>query len=88
MSRFPMRRTVYHGSPKNLLKPNYAHEGYLAFLGRITPEKGPEIAIQLARAAGIPLKNAAKVDRVDQAYFDTTVRDLYRGGGVSSSLHH
>jgi glycosyltransferase involved in cell wall biosynthesis len=71
--------TVYHGLPQNLLKPNYVPEGYLAFLGRITPEKGPEIAIQLSRAAGIPLKIAAKVDRVDQAYFDTKVRPLIDG---------
>jgi glycosyltransferase involved in cell wall biosynthesis len=72
--------TVYHGLPKNLLKANYTPDGgYLAFLGRITPEKGPEIAIQLAHAAGIPLKIAAKVDRVDQAYFDTKVRSLIDG---------
>ena len=71
--------TVYHGLPQNLLKPNYVPEGYLAFLGRITPEKGPEIAIQLSRAAGIPLKIAAKIDRVDQAYFDTKVRPLIDG---------
>jgi glycosyltransferase involved in cell wall biosynthesis len=71
--------TVYHGLPKNLLKPNYTPDGYLAFLGRIAPEKGPEVAIQLARAAGIPLKVAAKVDRVDQVYFDTKVRPLIDG---------
>ena len=41
--------TVYHGIPKNLLKPNFAPDGYLAFLGRICPEKGPQTAIRLAR---------------------------------------
>ena len=43
--------------------------GYLAFLGRISPEKRPDRAIAIARALGIPLKIAAKVDRVDEAYF-------------------
>jgi hypothetical protein len=43
--------------------------GYLAFLGRIAPEKGPETAIQIARSAGIPLKIAAKVDRVTNNTF-------------------
>ena len=62
--------TVYHGIPKNLLKPNFAPGGYLAFLGRIAPEKGPETAISLARTAGTPLKIAAKVDRADEAYFE------------------
>jgi glycosyltransferase involved in cell wall biosynthesis len=71
--------TVYHGLPKNLLKPNFAPQGYLAFLGRIAPEKGPEAAISLARAAGLPLKIAAKVDRVDKAYFEEKVQPLIDG---------
>jgi glycosyltransferase involved in cell wall biosynthesis len=74
--------TVYHGLPKNLLKPNFTPTGYLAFLGRITPEKGPETAIRLAREAGIPLKIAAKVDRVDRAYFDSQVKPLIDGNHV------
>jgi glycosyltransferase involved in cell wall biosynthesis len=74
--------TVHHGMPKDLLKPKLTPEGYLAFLGRITPEKGPETAISLARAAGIPLKIAAKVDRVDQAYFDCRVSPLIDGKAV------
>ena len=74
--------TVYHGMPKDLLKPNLTPDRYLAFLGRITPEKGPETAISLARAAGIPLKIAAKVDRVDQAYFDCKVSPLIDGKAV------
>jgi glycosyltransferase involved in cell wall biosynthesis len=48
----------------------------LAFLGRISPEKGADIAIRLACTAGLPLKIAAKVDKVDQAYFETKVRPL------------
>jgi glycosyltransferase involved in cell wall biosynthesis len=74
--------TVYHGMPKYLLKPNLTPGGYLAFLGRITPEKGPETAISLARTAGIPLKIAAKVDRADQAYFDCKVSPLIDGKAV------
>jgi glycosyltransferase involved in cell wall biosynthesis len=74
--------TVHHGLPKNLLEPNFAPEGYLAFLGRIAPEKGPETAIRLARAAGIPLKIAAKVDRVDRAYFEARVRPLIDGRDI------
>jgi glycosyltransferase involved in cell wall biosynthesis len=52
------------------------HGGYLAFLGRISPEKGPIRAIEIARAAGIPLKIAAKVDSQDQAYFHRHVEPL------------
>jgi glycosyltransferase involved in cell wall biosynthesis len=74
--------TVYHGIPKNLLKPNFAPDAYLAFLGRICPEKGPETAIRLARAANLPLKIAAKVDKVDQPYFERTVKPLLDGKNV------
>jgi glycosyltransferase involved in cell wall biosynthesis len=71
--------TVYHGVPKNLLRPNFVPGGYLAFLGRIAPEKGPETAINLAHAAGLPLKIAAKVDRADKNYFEEKVRPLIDG---------
>jgi glycosyltransferase involved in cell wall biosynthesis len=74
--------TVYHGLPKQLLRPNFAPEGYLAFLGRICPEKGPEAAISLARAAGLPLKIAAKVDRADQAYFERKISPLIDGESI------
>ena len=59
---------VYHGLPRDLL-PFTAEprEGYLAFLGRISPEKRPDRAIEIATRAGVNLKMAAKVDRVDQA---------------------
>ena len=50
--------------------------GYLAFLGRIAPEKGPDLAIRLARAARMPLRIAAKVDAADQVYFETVIRPL------------
>jgi glycosyltransferase involved in cell wall biosynthesis len=68
--------TVYHGVPQSLLTPNYEPEGYLAFLGRITPDKGPETAIQLARAAGMPLKIAAKIVRSERRYFTQRIEPL------------
>lgn len=74
--------TVYHGLPTDLLTPRPKTPEYLAFLGRIAPEKGPDRAIQIARAAGLPLKIAAKVDRVDQLYFDSVIRPMLAGGGV------
>jgi glycosyltransferase involved in cell wall biosynthesis len=74
---------VLHGLPKDLYSFSAAGEGgYLAFLGRISPEKRPDRAIEIARRAGIPLKIAAKVDKVDQAYFDETIRPLIQGPGV------
>jgi glycosyltransferase involved in cell wall biosynthesis len=75
--------TVYHGLPANLLRPTlFARGGYLAFLGRISPEKGVERAIEIARAFGLTLKIAAKVDRVDEAYFEREIRPLLRAPGV------
>ena len=56
--------------------------GYLAFLGRISPEKRPDRAISIARALGIPLKIAAKVDRVDEVYFRTLIEPLLDGSAV------
>jgi glycosyltransferase involved in cell wall biosynthesis len=54
---------------------------YLAFLGRIAPEKGPDRAIRIARACGIPLKIAAKVDKADQHYFEATIRPMLDSPG-------
>jgi glycosyltransferase involved in cell wall biosynthesis len=76
-------RTVHHGLPRDLhpFSPG-ARDGYLAFLGRICPEKRPDRAIEIARRAGVELKLAAKVDRVDQAYFEQVVRPLLQEPGV------
>jgi glycosyltransferase involved in cell wall biosynthesis len=75
--------TVHHGIPADLLRPSYnPRGGYLAFLGRISPEKGPDRAIQIAQAAGIPLKIAAKVDKVDEAYFRAQIAPLLDRPGV------
>jgi glycosyltransferase involved in cell wall biosynthesis len=75
--------TVLHGLPAHLLKPTYnPGGGYLAFLGRISPEKRPDRAIALARAVGIPIRIAAKVDKVDEAYFRATIAPLLDQPGV------
>ncbi|HWP58960.1 MAG TPA: glycosyltransferase family 4 protein [Candidatus Acidoferrales bacterium] len=74
--------TVYHGLPRDLLRFNPNPGGYLAFLGRISPEKRPDLAIEVARRAGIPLKMAAKVDRADRDYYESVVKPLLSGPGV------
>jgi glycosyltransferase involved in cell wall biosynthesis len=75
--------TVYHGIPAQLLKPTYRPRGnYVAFLGRISPEKRPDRAIRIARALDIPLKIAAKVDKVDEAYFREKIVPLLNQPGV------
>jgi glycosyltransferase involved in cell wall biosynthesis len=75
--------TVYHGLPMDLLAPKTGvRPSYLAFLGRISPEKGPDIAIRIARSCGLPLKMAAKVGRDNQRYFDTVIRPMLANGGV------
>jgi glycosyltransferase involved in cell wall biosynthesis len=69
--------TIPHGLPAELHAFNAHPTGdYLVFLGRISPEKGPEVAIRLAKRAGIPLRIAAKVDSVDRAYFKEVVEPL------------
>jgi glycosyltransferase involved in cell wall biosynthesis len=68
--------TIYHGLPIDLLQPSFTPRGYLAFLGRISPEKRPDRAIEIAKRAGMPLKIAAKVDVVDRAYFHDTIEPL------------
>jgi glycosyltransferase involved in cell wall biosynthesis len=74
--------TVHHGLPQHLLEVGQGGGGYLAFLGRISPEKAPDAAIRIAAKAGLPLKIAAKVDRVDAEYFKTTVEPLLSMGDV------
>ena len=66
--------TIHHGLPRDLLRYSPKGGNYLAFLGRISPEKRPDIAIGVARAAGIPLKIAAKVDLVDREYFEAIIK--------------
>ena len=75
--------TIYHGLPLHDLRLTlHPRGGYLAFLGRIAPEKGPDTAIQIARSSGIPLKIAAKVDRVDEPYFREKIAPLLNQPGI------
>jgi glycosyltransferase involved in cell wall biosynthesis len=74
--------TIHHGIPADLHRPSFEQGSYLAFLGRISPEKRPDRAIRIARAAGIPLKIAAKVDRIDEDYFRNDILPLIDGPGV------
>lgn len=79
--RLPLRAqwvaTIHHGLPADLYELSAEGTGrYLAFLGRICPEKRPDRAIEIAMRAGLDLKIAAKVDRVDQEYFDQMIRPL------------
>jgi glycosyltransferase involved in cell wall biosynthesis len=74
--------TVYHGLPRDLTLTLVPRGGYLAFLGRISPEKRVDRAIAIARAVGLPLKIAAKVDRVDEAYFRAEIEPLLKQPGI------
>jgi glycosyltransferase involved in cell wall biosynthesis len=69
-------RTIHHGLPEKLLSPKPITPSYLAFLGRIAPEKAVDRAIRIAQQCGIPLKIAAKVDRADRDYFEQKIRPL------------
>jgi glycosyltransferase involved in cell wall biosynthesis len=76
--------TVLHGLPKDLLAPTlHPDGGYLAFLGRISPEKRVDRAIAIARAVGLPLRIAAKVDRADEAYFRSEIQPLLDQPGIA-----
>jgi glycosyltransferase involved in cell wall biosynthesis len=70
--------TIYHGIPERLLQLGSGAGGYLAFLGRISPEKAPDAAIRIAAKAGMKLKIAAKVDKVDEAYFAECIEPLLK----------
>jgi glycosyltransferase involved in cell wall biosynthesis len=69
-------RTIYHGLPEQMLRPLPGTPDYLAFLGRIAPEKRVDRAIGIARRCGLPLRIAAKVDRVDREYFHNEIEPL------------
>ncbi|PYL42073.1 MAG: glycosyl transferase [Verrucomicrobia bacterium] len=70
--------TVYHGLPADMYQFRDEPGSYLAFLGRVSPEKRVDRAIEIAKQVRIPLKIAAKVDRVDTDYFETVVEPLLR----------
>jgi glycosyltransferase involved in cell wall biosynthesis len=68
--------TIHHGLPERLLLPQPTERRYFGFLGRISPEKGVDRAVAIARRCGVPLKIAAKVDAVDRDYFAQHIRHL------------
>ncbi|NRO95446.1 glycosyltransferase [Paraburkholderia sp. NMBU_R16] len=74
---------VYHGLPEKLLMPQpHCEPEYLAFLGRICPEKRVDTAIRIAAMSGLPLKIAAKVDKADQDYFKSEIEPLLSHANV------
>jgi len=70
--------TIHHGLPKNFYTFREKPGSYLAFMGRICPEKRVDRAIEIAERVGMPLKIAAKVDKVDVEYFETTIKPLLK----------
>jgi len=68
--------TVHHGLPRTLLAPGRGDGGYLAFLGRISPEKRADRAIRIARRVGMRLRIAAKIEKVDLAYYESVVKPM------------
>ena len=68
--------TVYHGLPEDLFKFHEARGDYLAFLGRVSPEKRVDRAIEIAKRTGMPLKIAAKVDKADRDYFENVIKPM------------
>jgi glycosyltransferase involved in cell wall biosynthesis len=67
---------VHHGMPVDELRWHESAGDYLAFLGRVSPEKGLNHAIEIAIKAGMPLKIAAKIDRADRDYFDEKIKPM------------
>lgn len=75
--------TVYHGLPTTLHGPNLKPSGdYVAFLGRVSPEKRLDRAIRIACAAGIPIRIAAKVDKADREYYEQVIKPMLSLPGV------
>lgn len=74
--------TIHHGLPANLLTPSNVPPAYLAFLGRIAPEKGIKAAVGISEAAGYELKVAAKVDVANLAFYDTEIKPLFARSNV------
>jgi glycosyltransferase involved in cell wall biosynthesis len=74
--------TIHHGMPADELAPRYERGSYLAFLGRISPEKRADRAIEVARRVDMPLKIAAKVDDADRAYFEEHIEPMLEADHV------
>ncbi len=73
---------VYHGLPEDLYTFHHEPGKYLAFLGRISPEKRPDRAIQIAERAGMKLLMAAKVDKADKEYFEEKIKPMLKSPWV------
>jgi glycosyltransferase involved in cell wall biosynthesis len=71
------KKTIHHGLPADTYALGSGTEGYLAFVGRISPEKGPDRAIAIAKGAGVPIKLAAKIDPADRVYFEREIASLF-----------
>jgi len=69
--------TVHHGLPMNLYKKGDGRSNYVAFLGRISPEKRVDRAIEIAKRANVEIKIGAKVDKADQLYYEKEIKDLF-----------
>jgi glycosyltransferase involved in cell wall biosynthesis len=74
--------TVYHGLPADSLRARFEPGTYLAFLGRLTKEKGPERAMRIARSAGMPLRIAAKLPKSERGYFKEQLEPMIDGREV------
>ncbi len=70
--------TIHHGLPKDLYAFSNSPEEYVLFLGRISPEKRPDLAIRAAVRAGVKIKVAAKIDAADREYYESEVKDLMK----------
>lgn len=79
----PWMATIHHGLPINLLTASFEEPSYLAFLGRISPEKGINTAVRIAGRAGLNLRVAAKVDAVDRLFYENEVKPLFQQFNVS-----
>jgi glycosyltransferase involved in cell wall biosynthesis len=85
LDQFPLRwiGTAYNGlNLDQYLAEPVQKGGYLAFVGRLTPEKRPDLAVEIARRAGMPLRVAAKVDPIDFAYWETVIKPLFEANDV------
>jgi glycosyltransferase involved in cell wall biosynthesis len=71
--------TVYHGMPTKLLQPSFDEGKYLAFLGRLAPEKGPDVAIRIAKACSLPLRIAAKLPGGERRFYKNVLEPLIDG---------
>lgn len=82
LPRLNWQGTIHHGLPVDLYRYTGKSGGYLAFLGRLSPEKRPDRAIRIAERAGVKLLIAAKVDPADRAYFEEQIRPLLKNPWV------